>query len=104
MMYAFSSAGGPNFVIDRGMGKEITREEAMEILDRAEAAGLVHCTSNRQEIDFSATVVPVTASFSRGLWLNRSRGLPSIQVFSHAGTRISVPHVKPVLNGAPWRP
>jgi len=43
---------GAQFVIDRRMGKEISREQAMEILDRAEAAGLVHCTSNRQEIDF----------------------------------------------------
>jgi Pyruvate/2-oxoacid:ferredoxin oxidoreductase delta subunit len=43
---------GAQFVIDRKMGKRITKEEAMDILRRAEEAGLVHATINRQEIDF----------------------------------------------------
>jgi Pyruvate/2-oxoacid:ferredoxin oxidoreductase delta subunit len=43
---------GAQFVIDRGMGRKITQKEAMEILDRSEEAGLVHCTNNRQDIDF----------------------------------------------------
>jgi Pyruvate/2-oxoacid:ferredoxin oxidoreductase delta subunit len=43
---------GAQFVIDRKMGKKITKAEAMEILERSEEAGLVHCTNNRQEIDF----------------------------------------------------
>jgi Pyruvate/2-oxoacid:ferredoxin oxidoreductase delta subunit len=43
---------GAQFVIDRGMGRRITRPEAVQILDRADEAGLVHCTNNRQEIDF----------------------------------------------------
>lgn len=43
---------GAQFVIDRGMGRKVTKEEAMEILDQSEKAGLVHCTNNRQEIDF----------------------------------------------------
>ena len=43
---------GAQFVIDRGMGREITKAEAMEILNRSEEAGLVHCTNNRQDIDF----------------------------------------------------
>jgi len=43
---------GAQFVIDRGMGRKVTREEALEILRRSEAAGLVHATFNRQEIDF----------------------------------------------------
>ena len=43
---------GAQFVIDRGMGREIKKPEAMEILDRSEEAGLVHCTNNRQDIDF----------------------------------------------------
>lgn len=43
---------GAQFVIDKGMGKNITRDEALTILNRCEEAGLVHCTNNRQEIDF----------------------------------------------------
>lgn len=43
---------GAQFVIDRKMGKEISAAEAVKILDRSEKAGLVHCTNNRQEIDF----------------------------------------------------
>ncbi len=43
---------GAQFVIDRGMGRKITKEEALEILKKSEEAGLVHATINRQEIDF----------------------------------------------------
>jgi Pyruvate/2-oxoacid:ferredoxin oxidoreductase delta subunit len=43
---------GAAFVIERKMGRAIDKAEAMEILDQAENAGLVHCTNNRQEIDF----------------------------------------------------
>ena len=43
---------GAQFVIDRNMGRKITKQEAIAILDRSEEAGLVHCTNNRQEIDF----------------------------------------------------
>jgi Pyruvate/2-oxoacid:ferredoxin oxidoreductase delta subunit len=43
---------GAQFVIDRGMGRKIGKDEALEILKIAEEAGLVHCTINRQEIDF----------------------------------------------------
>lgn len=43
---------GAQFVIDRGMGRKITKEEAREILEKSEQAGLVHCSANRQEIDF----------------------------------------------------
>jgi Pyruvate/2-oxoacid:ferredoxin oxidoreductase delta subunit len=43
---------GAQFVIDRGMGRRISKDEAMRILKQAEAAGLVHCSMNRQEIDF----------------------------------------------------
>ena len=40
------------FVIDRGMGRKISKEEAAVILKKSEEAGLVHCSRNRQEIDF----------------------------------------------------
>jgi Pyruvate/2-oxoacid:ferredoxin oxidoreductase delta subunit len=40
------------FVIDRGMGRKISKEEAIDILKKCEEAGLVHSTINRQEIDW----------------------------------------------------
>ena len=40
------------FIIDRKIGRQISREEALEILRMSEEAGLVHATLNRQEIDF----------------------------------------------------
>jgi Pyruvate/2-oxoacid:ferredoxin oxidoreductase delta subunit len=40
------------FIIDRGIGRKISKEEAKEILKQSEEAGLVHCSLNRQEIDF----------------------------------------------------
>jgi Pyruvate/2-oxoacid:ferredoxin oxidoreductase delta subunit len=43
---------GAQFVIDRKMGRQISKEEALEILKKTEEAGLVHAAINRQEIDF----------------------------------------------------
>lgn len=43
---------GARFIIDRKIGRQISRKEALEILNKAEEAGLVHATVNRQEIDF----------------------------------------------------
>ncbi len=43
---------GAQFVIDRKMGRQISKEEAMEVLKKAEEAGLVHASINRQDIDF----------------------------------------------------
>jgi len=40
------------FLIDRGIGKRITKEEALDVLKKSEEAGLVHAGSNKQEIDF----------------------------------------------------
>lgn len=43
---------GAQFVIDRKLGRQISKEEALEVLKKTEEAGLVHATSNRQEIEF----------------------------------------------------
>ena len=46
---------GPNakFLDERGFGRRVSREEALDILDRSEEAGLVHCSSNiGKYIDF----------------------------------------------------
>jgi len=40
------------FVIERGMGRKVSKEEASETLRKAAEAGLVHMTRNAQEIDF----------------------------------------------------
>ena len=41
-------AFGPQarYIAERGFGRRITKEEAIEVLDRSEKAGLVHCSSN----------------------------------------------------------
>lgn len=43
---------GAAYVIERGLGKKVTKEEARKVLKRAEEAGLVHASLNTQEIDF----------------------------------------------------
>ncbi len=43
---------GAQFLIDRKIGRQISKEEAREILNKTEEAGLVHATVNRQEIEF----------------------------------------------------
>ena len=40
------------FLIDRGMGRKVTKEEAKDILRKASEAGLVHAGLNIQELDF----------------------------------------------------
>ena len=48
MQFGFAA----QFVIDRGMGRKISKEEAIDILKKCEEAGLVHSTINRQEIEW----------------------------------------------------
>ncbi len=43
---------GARFVIDHGMGREISKDEALRILKDCEEEGLVHCSVNRQNIEF----------------------------------------------------
>ena len=43
---------GARFIIDKGLGREISKKEAMEILKKSEQEGLVHCSTNQQNIDF----------------------------------------------------
>jgi len=43
---------GARFAIDKGLGREVSKREAMEILKSSEAEGLVHCSVNHQEIEF----------------------------------------------------
>lgn len=43
---------GAEFVIERGFGRKVTKEEALQILRGAEEAGMVHATLNSQEIAF----------------------------------------------------
>jgi Pyruvate/2-oxoacid:ferredoxin oxidoreductase delta subunit len=43
---------GARFAIDKGMGREISKQEALDILKRSEEAGLVHCSVNRQDLEF----------------------------------------------------
>jgi Pyruvate/2-oxoacid:ferredoxin oxidoreductase delta subunit len=43
---------GARFAIDQGMGREVSKKEALEILKECQEAGLVHCSVNRQDLEF----------------------------------------------------
>ncbi len=44
---------GAQFIAERGFGRLVSKQEAREILDRSEEAGLIHCSSNTTDyIDF----------------------------------------------------
>jgi Pyruvate/2-oxoacid:ferredoxin oxidoreductase delta subunit len=43
---------GAQFIIERGLGRKVSKEEGKEILRKAAEAGLVHASLNTQEIDF----------------------------------------------------
>lgn len=49
---------GAAYVIERGLGKEVSKEEAKAVLQKAEKAGLVHASLNTQEIDFICNCCP----------------------------------------------
>lgn len=49
---------GAQFVIERGLGKRVTKDKARETLRRSEEAGLVHASMNTQEIDFICNCCP----------------------------------------------
>jgi ferredoxin len=41
---------GADYTIDRGSGREVSKEEAMEIIRQAEEAGLIHVTMNKADV------------------------------------------------------
>lgn len=49
---------GAKYVIERRMGRRISKEEAKAVLKKAEEAGLVHASMNTQEIDFICNCCP----------------------------------------------
>ena len=42
---------GADYAINRGTGRELTKEEALDLLRRTEEEGLVHCTVNHKSIN-----------------------------------------------------
>ena len=40
-----------SYMLDRGIGREVSREEALDILRKCEEAGLVHMTLNKSSVD-----------------------------------------------------
>lgn len=56
------------FLIDRGFAREITREEALDVLRRADEAGLVHTTNNSQDrLVLICSCCPCCCTILRGL-------------------------------------
>ncbi len=56
------------YLIERGFAKEITKEEALEVVRRAEEAGLVHTTNNSQDrLSLICNCCPCCCTILRGL-------------------------------------
>jgi predicted molibdopterin-dependent oxidoreductase YjgC len=75
-----------DYAIKRGTGREVTREEAWEILRRSEEAGLVHVTDNRADgghiicncCSCCCIVLPVIIRAKKRVLLAPSRFLPDV--------------------------
>ena len=56
------------YLIDRGLAKEITKVEALEVVRRAEESGLVHTTNNSQDrLNLICNCCPCCCTILRGL-------------------------------------
>jgi electron transport complex protein RnfB len=56
------------FLIDRGFAREITKQEALDVVRRSEEAGLVHTTNNSQDrLSFICNCCPCCCTVLRGL-------------------------------------
>jgi ferredoxin len=56
------------YLIDRGLAREISKEEALEVVRRAEEAGLVHTTNNsRDRLNLICNCCPCCCTILRGL-------------------------------------
>jgi Pyruvate/2-oxoacid:ferredoxin oxidoreductase delta subunit len=72
-----------HFVIDRKIGREVSKDEAREILRRSEEAGLVHTSRNIQEgIDFICNCCPCHCMILRTALLQPKPGLALSSGFS----------------------
>ncbi len=64
----FSFGTQAKFLIERGFNKPVSKEEARKILDEAEKAGLVHCSSNTSEyISFICNCCSCHCGILRGI-------------------------------------
>jgi ferredoxin len=69
------------FIIQRGFGREISREQAMEVLERSREAGLVHTSNNtRDHIDFICNCCGCCCGILRSV---RSSTVPSMATTSN---------------------
>lgn len=58
MEVCFQFGRAAEYVIERGIARRVTKEEATEIMRQAEEAGLIHLTVNTQKIDFICNCCP----------------------------------------------
>jgi ferredoxin len=55
------------YLIERGIGRRVSKEEAMDIFRQAEEAGLVHVCVNTQKIDFICNCCPCHCAIFQGV-------------------------------------
>jgi Pyruvate/2-oxoacid:ferredoxin oxidoreductase delta subunit len=69
------------FTITRGITRKVSKQEALDILKKSEEAGLVHCTSNQQEIDFMCNCCPCHCMILKAALAQPKPGLALNSVF-----------------------
>ena len=55
------------YVIERGIGRRVSKEEAIDIMRQAEEAGLVHACVNMQRLDFICNCCPCHCAILTGI-------------------------------------
>ena len=88
---------GAEYTIERGSGREISRDEALDIIDKSEQAGLVHVTMNKANVGAficnccGCCCQSFTLLISDGLALcDPSRFVPSIDLDACSGCETCV--------------
>jgi NAD-dependent dihydropyrimidine dehydrogenase PreA subunit len=76
---------GAKYMADYGLARPISREQAREVLERAEKAGLVHMVSNTGKyLDFICNCCSCHCENLKSLKRSRGRGLAAISSFISA--------------------
>ncbi|MFX1353353.1 MAG: 4Fe-4S dicluster domain-containing protein [Promethearchaeota archaeon] len=71
------------FFIENGMGRRLSKEEALELLIKCERHGLVHCTLNAQQPDFICNCDKEHCGILKSITKFHRFGLPISNAFSN---------------------
>ena len=93
------------YIIKEGVGREVSRDELLDLMKRAEQDGLVHQTTNIQDkTTFICNCCPCCCPYMISRKKLRDAGASAKSNFTPPWTGSSAPFVKPVWISAPWMP